>query len=439
MKDKAKFALVLIVVAITVVALTGGCVKKQEDDSSSERPVRNGTTTVEKQEDDSSSERPDKNGTTTVEKQEGDSSSERPDKNGTTTVEKQEGDSSSGRLVKNITTIVERQTKTVDWFHENNKIAFGKWGMDGYVDVFIMNPDGSDKKCLTCNKPVCPQKHNGNPAWHPAGDYIVFTAEKEDNPKEYAQWAIPGSGFNCDLWVMTSDGEKFYQLTDYPLHMRGIIHPHFSHDGNQLLWAERLGKAEGSSWGEWALKVADFVIGADGPRLKNIKTYQPGKQHYFYESHAFSSDDNKILFCGNPDGQSDVGFDIYEMDLGTQELTNLTSSPDDWDEHAQYSPDGKKIAWISSTGFDIDFKSIEGHEWMKYLTTELWIMDADGSNKQRLTYFNEPGYAEYMDGKRCIVSDISWSPDGKRIITLVAYEGQGFAGLKAKIVIVELE
>ena len=343
------------------------------------------------------------------------------------------------RLVENITTVVDRQAKTVDWSHQKDKIAFGKWANDGYVDVYLMNPDGSGKECLTCNRPGCPQKHNGNPAWHPSTEHIVFTAEKEANPEKYSQWAIPGSGFNCDLWVMTGGGEEFYQLTDYPVHSRCVIHPHFSHDGSRLLWAERLGKAEGSSWGEWALKLADFVVGPEGPYLEDIKTYQPGEHHYFYESHAFSIDDSKVLFCGNPDGQSDVGFDIYEMDLETQELTNLTMSPDDWDEHAQYSPDGKKIAWMSSTGFDIVFESIEGHEWMRYLVTELWIMDVDGSNKQRLTYFNEPGYPEYMGGTRCVVSDISWSPDGDRIVVLVAYEGEGFAGLKAKIVIMELE
>jgi len=94
-----------------------------------------------------------------------------------------------GRLVGSITTIVERQAKTVDWSHQKDKIAFGKWANDGYVDVYLMNPDGSDRECLTCNKPGCPQKHNGNPAWHPAGDYIVFTAEKEDNPEGYSQWA----------------------------------------------------------------------------------------------------------------------------------------------------------------------------------------------------------------------------------------------------------
>ncbi len=341
--------------------------------------------------------------------------------------------------VKNITTLVEKRVKTLDWSHKNNKIVFERYGLDGYVDIFVMNPDGSEEKSLTSGKPGCPQKSNGNSAWHPSADYIVFTAEKETNPKELARWAIPGSGVNCDLWLMTSDGEKFYQLTDYPLNTRAVIHPHFSHDGTKLFWAERLGRSEGSSWGEWALKIADFVI-ADKPYLKNIKTYQPGQNHYFYESHAFTRDDQKILFCANAEGQSDVGFDIYEMDLATQKLTNLTTTPNDWDEHAHYSPDGKKIAWMSSTGFNLVFKSVEGQEWAKYLKTELWLMNADGSNKQRLTYFNDPGHPEYMGGQRVIVSDITWSPDGKKIAALVAYgDTTGFDGLQSKIVLIELK
>ena len=340
--------------------------------------------------------------------------------------------------VKNITTLVEKWAKTLDWSHKNNKIVFEKYGLDGYVDIFVMNPDGSEEKSLTSGQPGCPQKSNGNSAWHPSANYIVFTAEKETNPEELARWAIPGSGFNCDLWLMTSDGEKFYQLTDYPLNTRAVIHPHFSHDGTKLFWAERLGRSEGSSWGEWALKIADIVI-AEKPYLKNIKTYQPGQNHYFYESHAFTGDDKKILFCANAEGQSDVGFDIYEMDLATQRLTNLTSTPNDWDEHAHYSPDGQKIAWMSSTGFTINYKSIEGEEWAKYLKTELWLMNADGSNKQRLTYFNDPGHPEYLGGRRTIVSDITWSPDGKKIAALIAYEdATGFGGLQSKIVLIEL-
>jgi len=80
--------------------------------------------------------------------------------------------------VKNITTIKE-YGKSMDWSHTKDMIAFGKRGKDGYYDVCIMNSDGSGEICLTCDKEECPQKHNGNPAWHPSGDYIVFTAEKK--------------------------------------------------------------------------------------------------------------------------------------------------------------------------------------------------------------------------------------------------------------------
>ena len=239
---------------------------------------------------------------------------------------------------------------------------------------------------------------------------------------------------------MTSDGEEFYQLTDYSIKqpIRAVIHPQFSHDGKKLLWAERVKRGE-SFGGGWVLRAADFVLDGNDPHLENIETLTPGKQNCFYESHAFSKDDKKILFSGNLElDQSPVGLDIYELNLETNQLIRLTTSDNDWDEHAHYSPDGKKIAWMSSTGFDIQWGDIIGHNWQKYLKTELWIMDADGSNQQRVTYFNTAGYPEYMDGRRSVVSDSAWSPDGKSITALLAYEAWG-GGLRAKIVNIELE
>ena len=53
--------------------------------------------------------------------------------------------------VKSITTIKEPSVKDMDWSHTRNLIAFGKYGTDGYVDVAIMKPDGSEERCLTCN------------------------------------------------------------------------------------------------------------------------------------------------------------------------------------------------------------------------------------------------------------------------------------------------
>lgn len=346
------------------------------------------------------------------------------------------GDAFSGRPVKQITTLVDRGAKTLDWSPKLNKLTVEKYGADTYVDIYVMNPDGSGEQCLTCDKAGCPQKHNGNSAWHPSGEYIVFTAEKENNPKALWREAQPGSGFNNDLWVMTADGQNFFQLTEYQLHTRAVIHPHFSNDGRKVFWAERLRSSAGSGWGEWALKIADFVIESGKPSLKNTQVYQPGRNHYFYESHGFPPDDSKIIFTANSEGQSDSGFDIYTLDLASGKLTNLTNTPNDWDELAHYSPDGKKIAWLSATGLNIPAGSIKVEEFEKGLISELWIMDADGSNKQRLTYFNQPGYAEYMGGQRVIVADSTWSPDSKTIAVLIAHWSGPF--LRSKIVLIEL-
>ncbi len=340
---------------------------------------------------------------------------------------------SSDPIVRSITTIKE-YGKSLDWSHELNLIAFGKLGLDGYYDVYVMRPDGFGERCLTCGRPEIP-RHNGNPAWHPSGEYIVFTAEKKEAPRQDDPYAIPGTGINCDLWLISSDGARLWRLTELPLTRRnGVIHPQFSRDGKKLFWAERLGP--GGAWGEWALKIADFVVDARGPHLENIQIYQPGEQHHFYESHAFSQDGARVLFSGNLLlGQPESGLDIYELDPETGELRRLTPSFDDWDEHAHYSPDGRKIAWMSSSGFAITYPTIQGHEWAKYLATELWLLDADGLNKRRLTYFNEPGHPEYI-GSRSIVSDNAWSPDGRRIVATVAYETP--QGLRSKIVMIEL-
>lgn len=310
----------------------------------------------------------------------------------------------------------------VDWSHSgNNLIAFDKLGADGYFDVYVMKPDGSDENCLTDKPGLLPQKHNGQPAWHPSGEYIVFEAEKEFHYGS-SNWSVPGSGINCDLWVVTSDGNSFYQLTNLPLlPLRGVLHPHFSHDGSKLFWAERLGP--GGMWGVWALKVADFIVDINEVRLENIRTYQPGSQHLWYESHGFSQDDAKVIFSGNLElGQNETGMDIYTLDLSTQELKRLTTTMVDWDEHAHYSPDGKKIVWMSSMGYSFDPDKMEfplGY-WgtPADLKTDYWIMNANGSDKRRLTYFNEPGHPEYIGGQ-AIASDCSWSPDGNKLVALV--------------------
>ena len=109
--------------------------------------------------------------------------------------------------------------------------------------------------------------------------------------------------------------------------------------------------------------------------------------------------------------------------MATQELKQLTSKPDVWDEHAHYSPDGTKIVWVSSRGYPYDPTTFE--EAARSLKLDYWLMDADGSNKQRLSHFNEPGHNEYS-GYPVITADSSWSPDGKKLVaTILSGRGRG--------------
>ncbi len=319
--------------------------------------------------------------------------------------------------------------KSVDWSGEAGLIASAALRPDGYYDVFVMKPDGSRPRFLTHELAGCPQKHNGNPCFDPTGRYLVFTAQNEHLPDDDGYvWrcAFPGAGFGSDLYVMDRRTRRVTPLTDYPLRgfTRCVIHPQFSNDGSMIAWSERVERGR-SFGGGWVIKIGRFRDGGRGaPRLTDIVTLTPGEHSCFYEVHDFSPDDSKLLFSGDlKAGQPHTGLDLYELELRNNgRLTRLTHTDTDWDEHAHYSPDGRRIAWMSSTGLDIDYGQMQGFglSWTKYLKTELWVMNADGTDAHRVTGFNVPGSPDYENGARCIVSDSTWDQDGISLCACVA-------------------
>ena len=320
---------------------------------------------------------------------------------------------------KNIRTLVAGNGGRVDW-GVNNLIAFDRQGDDGWFDVWTMKPDGSSQQCITCGASF-PKLHNGNPAWHPSGEYIVFQSldDKIKVPwlwgKLYRLYTGPGAGVNNNIWIALSDGRRAWQMTDLGKG-KGVLHPHFSHDGKTLIWAE-MTDTKPAPIGTWIIKKAAFGESNGAPALSHIETLKPGNLQ-FYETHSFTPDDAAIVFTGLAFNAKNNGFDIYKYDLATAEPTRLTDPKLlAWDEHAQVSPDGTKILWMSSMDITPNPKG-------SFMKTDYWLMNADGTDKHRVTRFNDKAAPEYLSG-HIVCADSSWSPDGKKFIGYVEHNATG--------------
>ena len=317
---------------------------------------------------------------------------------------------------ENISTLIADHGGRVDW-GVNNLIAFDRQDKDdGWFDVWTMKPDGTGKHCVTCGKDF-PKLHNGNPAWHPSGKYIVFQA-LDDNIKVpwawgklYRLYTGPGAGVNNNIWIAAANGKRAWQMTVLGKG-KGALHPHFSHDGKTLIWAE-MTDTKPAPFGIWVIRKASFVERGGGPALVDVETLAPGNLQ-FYETHSFTPDDRSILFTGKERNTSGHALDIYKYDFDSGKLTALTDTKlDDWDEHAQVSPDGTTVLWMSSTGIKPNTKG-------PFVKTDYWTMNIDGSNKQRITRFNDKTAHEYLPGKT-VCADSSWSPDGSKFIAYVEH------------------
>lgn len=329
--------------------------------------------------------------------------------------------------VAEIKTIVEEGGR-VDW--TKDIIFFDAPGKDGYYDIWSINIDGSNKQCLTCDKETLTLNHVGNPAIHPAGRYLIFQAVNPDlavlplilrfGAKQHTS---PGAAINNNLWCMDLDNKSVWQLTDVSAG-QGALHPHFSKDGKKVIWSQKVklrSRGKRDAWGEWAIKIADFELRDGIPFLTDVKTMTPGN-FQCYETHGFSPDGSKITFSAFGFEDDSKTFDCFMFDLNTDELINLTDSPNEWDEFACISPDGKKVAWVSTCGAK-QKRNRKGHVIKGKWKLDLWIMNIDGTDKMRLTHFNVAGYPEY-DERGIIVADFSWGNNGKTILAKVRIQSK---------------
>ena len=194
---------------------------------------------------------------------------------------------------------------------------------------------------------------------------------------------------NDEIYVMDDDGKNQRNLTNHP---SDDYAPSWSPDGTRIAFmSDRDGHVPK---GDVLPTFEIYLMDADGGNQQNL-TNDPNSDL----SPSWSPDGKRIAFVSYRDGKVHAihGWptsEIYVMDADGGNPQNLTNNSDD-DFHPAWSPDGKRIAFTS-------YK--DGHFIGEFeITSEIYLMDADGGNQQRLTENRKNDWSP------------SWSPDGERI------------------------
>ena len=159
----------------------------------------------------------------------------------------------------------------------------------------------------------------------------------------------------------------------------------------------------------WAI-YDDYDIFTAKPNGKKVKrlTKTPG-----YDAEAtISPDGNTIVFTSVRDGD----LDIYVMDKNGKNVKRLTTALG-YDGGPFFSPDGKQIVYRSyhpKTPAEIArYKDRLKNNLIEPNNFEIWVMNANGSNKRKVTNLGVASFAPYFH------------PSGKKIIFATNYYAKG--------------
>lgn len=162
-----------------------------------------------------------------------------------------------------------------------------------------------------------------------------------------------------------------------------------------------------------------FSANADGSDVRQL-TDTDG-----YDAEATVSPvGDRVVFTSVRDGD----LDLYSMNLDGSDVQRLTDRIG-YDGGAFYSPDGSQIIWRAH----YPEEGAETEEYLRLLdeglirpgNLEIWVMDADGSNKRQVTDLGGANFAPY------------WHPSGEKVLFSSNHEDP--SGREFEIYMIDLD
>jgi Tol biopolymer transport system component len=312
---------------------------------------------------------------------------------------------------------------------DGSRFVFDRLNDDRYYDVYTSRIDGSDVRAITEGKEGIAQRNNGNAIYDPEGRHILFISEVEEHMGQLMRrLGDPGIGMFSNFWATDLQSSRFWQLTDIPIKrsMRdrntpsvGSVNPVFSRDGSRFVWTERYAEGGNNNWGRWRIKIADYRVEEGRPVLRNQRVlFTPSKGNYATAMGFLDS--RRLVIAGNLEGQHEYGMDQYVLDIETGRTTNLTNTPEVWEEDSAVAPNGQ-IVYMTNVNSRYKFDKGRGDWFTQPVEREYYIMNSDGSGKERLTYFNDPDAPEYL-GHRVLVAAADITHDGRYLAGILGVD-----------------
>ena len=187
---------------------------------------------------------------------------------------------------------------------------------------------------------------------------------------------------NIEIYVMDADGKNQRRLTN---NLASDHSPSWSPDGKRIAFVS---DRDGHVIHGWPTSEI-YVMDTDGGNQQNLTNDPHSDRHP-----SWSPDGKRIVFSSDRDNDRDHNIEIYVMNADGKNQRRLTNNLTE-DKYPAWSPDGERIAFSARR---------EGHVVHNLdITYEIYVMDTDGQNEQRLTENRNNDWAP------------SWSPDGNRI------------------------
>lgn len=279
-------------------------------------------------------------------------------------------------------------------------------------DLYVKNIDGTDSVRLTKTA-----KSEGGAAWIENGEKIAFLYADEAGVPQLWVMNADGSGRKCVSSLENGvEGFKFSPDSKKVVLVSSVKYSREAKDVYSDL-PEATGRIIDDlmykHWDQWTKDIPHpFVADFTGDKVENVEDIMasepyecPMRPFGGVEAFAWSPDSKSLVYSSRKktglEYAVSTNSDLYLYSLEDKSTRNLTEGMMGYDTNPAFSPDGTKLAWLSMEH--------DGYESDK---NRIFIMDMATGEKTDLT--SDWDYT---------ASEIAWNTDGKTIYFIAAYQG----------------